>query len=91
VIRNAQYLLEPIYEQMSDKRKDALKTLYVFLANGGNLEQTAMDLSLSVSGLRYRIRKIEEVLQKDLRDPVEHHQLLLSLQALILTGELHLE
>ncbi|HLR80129.1 MAG TPA: helix-turn-helix domain-containing protein [Bacillota bacterium] len=60
----------------------------IILENGGNLEETAADLALSVSGLRYRIRKIEEILERDLRDPVENYQLLLSLQVLILIDEL---
>ena len=51
------------------KKNELVKTLYVFLANGGNLEKTAMDITLSLSGLRYRLQKIEELLGHDLRDP----------------------
>ena len=34
-----------------------MKTLYVFLSNGGKLEQTMGDLALSMSGLRHRIEE----------------------------------
>ncbi len=41
---------------------DLLNTLYVYLQNGGNLEQTADQLALSVSGLRYRMSKVDSLL-----------------------------
>jgi PucR family transcriptional regulator, purine catabolism regulatory protein len=70
------------------KNIDLIRTLYIFLINGGNLEQTAADLALSISGLRYRVSKIESILQQELRNPIIHYQLLLSIQALIIIGEL---
>ena len=73
------------------KDVDLIQTLYSFLVNGGNLEKTADDLSLSISGLRYRINKLEEILQKDLRSPLISYQLLLSIQALIILGDLELK
>jgi PucR family transcriptional regulator, purine catabolism regulatory protein len=41
--------------------------------------------------LRYRISKIEEMLQMDLRNPLTSYQLLLSIQALNLIGDLDLK
>ncbi|NHC42984.1 PucR family transcriptional regulator [Bacillus sp. MM2020_1] len=70
---------------------ELIKTLYAFLLTGGNLEKTANELSLSVGGLRYRISKLEELLQKDFRDPITSYQLLLSIQALNLIGDLDLK
>ncbi|HBI03969.1 MAG TPA: PucR family transcriptional regulator, partial [Paenibacillaceae bacterium] len=67
-----------------------LKTLYIYLLNGGKLEQTMSDLSLSMSGLRHRIKKIESLLEKDLRDSRVTHQLLLILESLIALGELEM-
>ncbi|MEK4221576.1 MULTISPECIES: helix-turn-helix domain-containing protein [Bacillus] len=54
------------------------------------MEQTAADLSLSVSGLRYRIHKIETLLDQELRDPVGNFHLLLAIQALMIMGELEI-
>ena len=73
-----------------DKNVELVRTLYSFLINGGNLEQTAADLSLSVSGLRYRIHKIETLLDQELRDPVGNFHLLLAIQALMIMGELEI-
>ncbi|MDR7240050.1 XylR N-terminal domain-containing protein [Neobacillus drentensis] len=70
---------------------ELIKTLFAFLLTGGSLERTANDLSLSVGGLRYRISKIEELLQKDIRDPIISNQLLLSIQALNIIGDLDLK
>ena len=70
---------------------ELIKTLYSFLLTGGNLEKTANELSLSVGGLRYRISKIEEMLQMDIRDPITSYQLLLAIQALNLIGDLDLK
>jgi sugar diacid utilization regulator len=70
------------------KNVELIRTLYIFLINGGNLEQTAADLVLSISGLRYRVSKIESILQQELRDPMIYYQLLLSIQALIIIGEI---
>ena len=70
------------------KKKELLKTLYVFLSNGGKLQQTMDDLSLSMSGLMYRINKIEQLINKDLRDPSQSYQLLLILDSLQALGEL---
>ncbi|OUM91351.1 XylR N-terminal domain-containing protein [Parageobacillus thermoglucosidasius] len=70
------------------KNIELLRTLYIFLVNGGNLEQTAADLALSISGLRYRVSKIESILQQELRNPMIHHQLLLSIQSLMMIGEI---
>ncbi|WP_209124999.1 V4R domain-containing protein [Alkalihalobacillus sp. BA299] len=80
--------LGPLSQLDDIKSFELLKTLYFFLLNGGKLEQTMNDLALSMSGLRHRIHKIENILQKDLRDPYEAHQLLLIIKSLIVIEEL---
>ncbi len=82
--------LGPLYKLGEGKQKELLKTLYVFLANGGKLQQTMDDLSLSMSGLMYRINKIENLINKDLRDSAQSYQLLLILDSLLALGELEI-
>lgn len=84
----AHHFLGPLYGRDDSKKTELIKTLYVFLSNGGNLEKTRKDLSLSISGLRYRIQKIETLLGREIRDPVAGYQLFLTIQALIATGEI---
>ncbi|MGM7634386.1 helix-turn-helix domain-containing protein [Bacillus sp. Hm123] len=62
--------------------------MYIFLLNGGNLEATADELALSVSGLRYRMSKIDQMLDVSLRDAEATFQLLLSLKSLKSIGKL---
>lgn len=87
----AEQELGPLYNTGDAKMVELLKTLYFFLLNGGKLEQTMNDLALSMSGLRHRIKKIESLLEKDLRDPNEAHPLILILKCLIALGELRIE
>ncbi|MEH7083227.1 V4R domain-containing protein [Neobacillus drentensis] len=82
--------LDPLYKLSNGKQKELLKTLYVFLSNGGKLQQTMDDLSLSMSGLMYRINKIETLINKDLRDSTQSYQLLLILDSLMALGELEI-
>jgi PucR family transcriptional regulator, purine catabolism regulatory protein len=74
----------------SQKNVELIQTLYSFLIHGGNLEKTADELSLSISGLRYRMNKIEDLLNMDIRSPIISSQLLMSIQALIILGELNM-
>lgn len=82
--------LKTIFELKAPRQVEILKTMYVFLSNGGNLQRSMTDLSLSMSGLMYRITKIEELIQKDLRDPIEGFQLLLILDGLKAIGDIDL-
>jgi len=71
-----------LYENINPSKIELIETLYNFLVNGGNLEQTAQNLALSISGLRYRLNKITNLLGCELRDPELQFQLLLSIKAL---------
>ncbi|MEH7107074.1 XylR N-terminal domain-containing protein [Bacillus sp. JJ1764] len=86
----AHQLLGVLYENNDPKSAELIKTLYVFLLNGGKLEQTMKDLSLSMTGLLYRIQKIEMMIGKDLRNPLDSHHVFLVLEALVSLGELEI-
>lgn len=88
VEQKALQLLQPIYAIDDTKNIAYLQTLHTFLLNGGNLEKTMHDLSMSMSGLRYRIEKIEQLIGKNLRDPETAYELLFTLKALIAGGKL---
>ena len=90
ILQIARNTLGPLVDQLDHKKIDLLRTLYIFLANGGNLEQTSCENAMSLSGLRYRLSRIEALLNHNLRDPFYNYQLYLALQSLILIGELDL-
>jgi len=70
------------------KSKELLYTLYTFLINGKRLEKTMQDLALSMGGIQYRIRKIEEITNKNLKDFYTASYLLLLIESLITLGEI---
>ena len=57
IIQLAKHELKDILELKESKKMEFLKTLYTFLKNNGNLQQTMFDLNLSMSGLVCRIEK----------------------------------
>lgn len=86
IISLSENLLKPLLNDL-----ELLKTLYVYLLNGGNLENTAKEIALSLSGLRYRLRKIEDLLGNNLKDdPFYNYQLMLAIQSLILLDKITL-
>lgn len=91
IIKIAQRELEPILSLKPTKRDEFLKTLYTFLGHSGNLQQTMIDLNLSMSGLVYRIQKLEELLARDLRNSKNSFELILLIESLIVLGEIEIE
>jgi PucR family transcriptional regulator, purine catabolism regulatory protein len=71
-----------LYEHLDKNKLELIETLYHFLEQGGNLDQTAESLALSKSGLRYRLNKITDLLDCDLRDPQRQFQLMMALKAM---------
>lgn len=70
------------------KDQELLYTLYIFLKNNGKLEKTTKDLSLSIGGIKYRIQKIEKILNKDLKDALTSSYLLLLIETLLILDEI---
>ena len=68
-------------------KTEFLKTLQEFLYLRNNIEGTAKSISMSVSGLKYRLKKIEQILGVDLKDNKESFDLQLALIILQLFGE----
>ncbi|HHW36095.1 MAG TPA: hypothetical protein GXX18_02150 [Bacillales bacterium] len=84
-------VLKDLLEYDSRKGMDLTKTLYHYILNGGNLEQTACSSALSISGLRYRIEKIKDILSVDIRQPASSYPLFLAIQMLIILGEIQFD
>jgi sugar diacid utilization regulator len=76
-----------------DKNRDMelTKTLYCYLSNGCNVHKTARVMNFSISGLRYRLKKVNEILQTDINIPGVGYQIFLALQFFIYWEEIDLE
>lgn len=73
-----------------DKKRDSelLKTLFFYMKNEFNLHKTARKISISISGMRYRIQKIEELIGVNLSKSDDRFEIQLSLSILSVYGEL---
>jgi sugar diacid utilization regulator len=65
-----------------------LRTLHVFLANECNFQRTARELSISLSGLKYRIQRVREIGEFDLNNPDQRFNLQLALRILMANGSI---
>lgn len=91
IMQLAKRELRAILELKEPKKVEFLKTLYTFLKNNGNLQKTMDDLNLSMSGLVYRIQKLEDLLDKNLRNSKDSFELIFCIEALEILGEIEIE
>lgn len=96
--KNADTIEKFVYKKLGnlireDKSKgmELTKTLYHYLNNGCNVHKTARVMNFSISGLRYRLQRVNEILQSDINRPNVTYQIFLALQSLIALGELDIE
>ncbi|HZG71850.1 MAG TPA: helix-turn-helix domain-containing protein, partial [Chondromyces sp.] len=69
---------------------ELIKTLYAYIDNGSSINNTAKELSMSVSGLRYRLAKISEILNQDLNDTQYAFSLYLAINILKAKGKIEI-
>ncbi len=86
--RYAYKTLGSLIKEDKPKNMQLTKTLYHYLSHASNIHKTARSMNFSVSGLRYRLNRITDILQVDLNEPSMMHQIYLALQSLIVLGEL---
>lgn len=82
VLQKAEKMLGPLLMKDDPKMNELLKTLYVFLQCGGILECSMKELNISMSSLRYRIKRHEEQLSCQIRNPKSAFQLYASFETL---------
>ena len=86
-----QYALDKLYPLIEyDENYDSslLYTLYSYSQNEFNLHKTARNIHISISGMRYRIQKIEELLGKELTDSNFRFEIQLALYTLYTLGKI---
>lgn len=87
----AKKTLKELYNFGDLRKKELLHTLYVYLLNSQRLKETMDELTLSIGGIQYRIKQIEELLQVSLKNASTAAYILLIIQALILSDDLTFE
>ncbi|WP_206922832.1 XylR N-terminal domain-containing protein [Alicyclobacillus suci] len=71
-----------------DKNMELMKTLFYYLNHGCNVYRTARAMNFSISGLRYRLQRIQEILKCDINKPYVGNQLYCALLSMISLGKL---
>ena len=87
----AKKTLKDLYNFDDPRKKELLHTLYVYLLNSQRLKETMDELTLSIGGIQYRIKQIEEQLQISLKNASTAAYTLLVIQVLILSESLNFE
>lgn len=72
----------------ADKNHELIKTLYAYVDNGMNINHTAAAIAMSISGLRYRLFKISEILNIDLDDTKSVFSVYMALNVLKAKGKI---
>ena len=65
-----------------EKETELLQTLRFYLLNSGHLQKTAVDCNIHINTLKYRIQRIEEILETNLADGETRFNLYLALSIL---------
>lgn len=74
----------------ADKNDELVKTLYAYVDNGMNINHTAKAIAMSISGLRYRLFKISDILKIDLDDTKSVFSVYMALNVLKAKGKIHI-
>lgn len=80
-------LLRPLYEHDTTGRGDLVASLRAWLSRHGQWDAAAADLGVHRHTLRYRMRRVEEILGRSLDDPDVRMELWLSLKTTAAAGE----
>ncbi|AXI00231.1 hypothetical protein DV702_11150 [Sporosarcina sp. PTS2304] len=80
--------LKEILEYDEKKNSELLETLFYYSQNEFNLHKTAREMSISISGMRYRILRIEELLSVDLSNSSSRFEIQMALQIFLLLGKI---
>ncbi|QIY98577.1 PucR family transcriptional regulator [Streptomyces sp. S1D4-11] len=80
-------LLRPLHEHDATGRGDLVASLRAWLSRHGQWDAAAADLGVHRHTLRYRMRRVEEILGRSLDDPDVRMELWLALKATAAAGE----
>lgn len=67
---------------------ELLKTLYYYMKNEFNLHKTAREMNITIGGMRYRLRRIQELGKFDLNNSDTRFEIQLALEISVVMGQL---
>lgn len=84
----AELLLQGIRLYDEKNNNELLKTLFYYLENQGNIQNTSQDLHISIGATRYRLKRIQEISHLDLTSSKDFYEAHLALQILIFLDDI---
>jgi sugar diacid utilization regulator len=82
--------LGQLFEYDQNNHAELLKTLYLYVENEHNLHKTARIMNISISGMRYRLKRIMELLDMESMNSSRRFELQLALDIFLVLGKLEL-
>ena len=64
-----QTLIDSFYIPLADSQTDLMPTVKAYLVSGRSLEATSKELFVHANTVRYRLKKIEDIIGQDPTDP----------------------
>ncbi|MBO8140749.1 MAG: XylR N-terminal domain-containing protein [Firmicutes bacterium] len=86
LVAYARRVLGPLLSYDERRNAQLVPTLYWFLTFEGNLKRTAEALNLSISGLKYRLQRLQEIGGFDIGNPETRFDLQLAVRIAMLAG-----
>lgn len=87
----AQGKLGGLYEYDQKNNGELMKTLYYYVENEYNLHKAAREMNISISGIRYRLLRIQELIQLELNVSSARFEVQLALEILLVLGKIKLQ
>jgi purine catabolism regulator len=84
----AKKVLGPLYEYDLQNSTEFMKTIYCYLENECNLYKTSRSLHVSISGMRYRLNRIQKIVNIDLSNSTVRFDIQVSLEIYLAIGKL---
>ena len=82
----AMKLLKDLVTYDEENKAELLKTLYIFLEKQGNIHHSSREMMISVGGLRYRLKRIQEISNIDITKERDLFDIHLALKILLFYG-----
>ena len=88
--RYADKLLSALDRYDKQYSTEFMKTLYYYIYNECNLYKTARFLNVSISGMRYRLNRIKDLIQIDLNNASARFEVQMALEIYLILGKIAL-
>ncbi len=80
-------LLKELLAYDEENNAELLKTLYYYMENQGNIQQTSVQMTISMGAIRYRLKRVQEISELDITSAKGFIDSYLALKILMFLGK----